>query len=191
MGYLSPKSLFINTFNNLMSMKKILLVLMAMFCIATVSAGNKVKQVFEAASTSRVSAGVRLGGSVEAFSELFYAKDVYVEGRLGYTWHDGVNFTAMHVWNPWDWNWTPRVCWWFFDAGVGAFVGGDRYHLHTGVAGVAKFGVLFKKVPIRLSVDYTPQLGVHIGYKKYYGATAFHHQWLNFGVSAAYCFRQK
>lgn len=170
-------------------MKKIFLVLMAMFCIATVSAGNKVSQAFEVASNSRMSAGLRVGTGIEAVAECFYAKDVYVEGRLGYSWGDGVNFTALHAWNPWDWNWTPRVCWWFFDAGVGAFVGGDRGHIHAGVAGVAKFGVLFKKVPIRLSVDFTPQLGVHANYKRYGGGAGFHSNWWGAGISAAYCFR--
>ena len=172
-----------------MSMKKIFLVLMAMFCVATVSAASKVSQAFQVASTSRVSVGLRVGGGIEAVAECFYAKDVYVEGRLGYAWNDGVNFTALHAWNPWDWNWTPSVCWWFFDAGVGAFLGGAGHHIHYGIAGVAKFGVLFKKVPIRLSIDYTPQLGLASYYHG--GGTHFHGGWANFGVSAAYCFRQK
>ena len=73
--------------------------------------------------------------------------------------------------------------------GVGAFLGGAGHHIHYGIAGVAKFGVLFKKVPIRLSIDYTPQLGLASYYHG--GGTHFHGGWANFGVSAAYCFRQK
>ncbi len=63
------------------------------------------------------------------------------------------------MWNPKDWNWTPNLGWWFVDAG--AFVGAGHGQVNFGVAGSAKFGILFKKVPIRLAVDVTPKIGLY------------------------------
>jgi hypothetical protein len=70
------------------------------------------------------------------------------------------------------------------DAGVGAYVGTHFNDVAVGVAGTVKFGVRFKKVPIRLSVDYTPKFGLYAtrGHADFYGG------WANGGISATYCF---
>ena len=163
-------------------MKKIFLVLVAMFCVATVSAQTKVSQMID---NSKWAVGLRVGGGAEVVAEGFYAKDRQIEGRLGYDWASGLGLTALHVWNPCDWNWTPKVCWWFLDAGVGAFVGTPTFRdVAVGVAGTVKFGVRFKKVPIRLTIDYTPKFGLYAGY----GTAGFYGGFFNGGLSATYCF---
>ena len=163
-------------------MKKFLLVIVALFCV---SASASAKNLVDVAANSRCSLGLRVGSGAELVGECFYAKDVYVEGRLGYNWGSGFSFTAFHAWNPFDWAWTPKLGWWFFDYGVGASVSVGNHHVGVGVAGVAKFGILFKKVPIRLAVDVTPRVGLSI----YGGGVGF---WrtglLNGGLSATYCF---
>lgn len=137
-------------------MKKFLLVIVALFCVSTAYA----KETVDVAKNSRYAVGLRLGTGGELVAECFYGNDVYVEGRLGIGWGSGFNFTALHAWNPYNWNWTPNVGSWFFDCGVGAFVGGAKGSAHFGVAGMAKFGIEFKKVPIRLAIDVTPHVGV-------------------------------
>ena len=173
-------------------MKKVLLVIVALFCVSTVSAKKTAQDYVDIAKNSRCSVGLRLGTGGEIAAECFYAKDVYVEGRLGLHWGGGLNFTALHAWNPFDWNWTPNAGWWFFDYGVGAFVGGGNHHVNFGVAGMAKFGILFKKVPIRLSVDVTPHVGLYAVGKKYRGDSAgigfYRTGLLNTGLSATWCF---
>ena len=203
-----------------MRMKKILLVMAAMLCVATVSAQSK------------WAAGLRIGSGLQAQGEYTYADNRYVEARFGMGWFGGINadFTALHNWNVCNWDWTPSVGSWYLDAGVGINIGGgaktlssvyyEGYYagwvhgttVYGGVAGQVKFGIKFKKVPIRLSIDYTPVLGVAGSYanaagKKelkeanaeleamgepgrfkvkdahFYGAGLG-----NFGISATYCF---
>ena len=167
-------------------MKKIIMILVAVLCVAgTASAkGGAVKQAFGIDQDARCSAGLRLGSGAQAVAEYFYAKDVYLEGRIGWEWANGFNFTALHMWNPKDWNWTPNLGWWFVDAGAGAYVG-VNYGVSFGVAASAKFGILFKNVPIRLAVDITPRLGFY-SYGGYFGfdRTSI----FNGGLQVTYCF---
>ena len=90
---------------------------------------------------------------------------------------------TLRPWNPKDWNWTPNLGWWFVDAG--AFVGAGYGQVNFGVAGSAKFGILFKKVPIRLAVDVTPKIGLYAynGGIHFWGTGLF-----NSGLTATYCF---
>ena len=131
-----------------MRMKKIFLVLTAMFCVATVSAQK-----------TKWAAGLRATYGVQAVAEYFYSADKYVEGRLGIFGGACADFTAIHQWNCCNWDWTPSVGKWYLDAGVGANLGGAAHSFWAGVAGDVKFGIKFNKVPIRLSVDYTPVIG--------------------------------
>ena len=153
-------------------MKKILLVMAAMLCVATVSAQHK------------WAAGLRVGSGLQAQGEYVYSDNCYVEARFGMGWLSGVtaDFTALHNWNVCNWDWTPSVGKWYLDAGCGLNIGGgaktlvnvyldDNYsgwtygsNVYVGVAGQVKFGIQFKKVPIRLSVDYTPVLGICANY---------------------------
>ena len=167
-------------------MKKILFVMVAVLCLAaTASAQNKVKSAFGIDSDARCAVGLRLGSGASVVGEYFYAKDVYIDARIGYDWGQGFGLTALHMWNPKDWNWTPKTGWWFVDAGAGAFVGAGHGHVNFGVAGSAKFGILFKKVPIRLAVDVTPRLGL----VAYNGGISFYRTGLfNGGLTATYCF---
>ena len=107
-----------------------------------------------------------------------------------------------------NWDWTPSAGKWFLDAGVGVNIGGAKHFMYVGVAGQAKFGIKFNKVPIRLAVDVTPAFGpyFHLPYSemvevpnasggvdkvkvKYGGGAGFYsHGLLNLGLSATYCF---
>ena len=167
-----------------MRMKKIFLVLAAMFCVATVSAQNK---VVDTITSQKWSVGLRVGSGLQAQAECFYGDKTYFEARFGMAWVSGVtaDLTVLHNWNCCNWNWTPNTGTWFLDAGVGLNIGGgaknaanvygpstysvaDEYwgwtwgnNIYYGVAGQVKFGIKFKKVPIRLAIDYTPVLGMH------------------------------
>ena len=174
-------------------MKKVLLVMAALFCVATASAGSKVKNLVDAASNAKCSVGLRVGTGAELAAECFYSEGAYLEGRLGYAWENGFGFTALHVWNPCNWDWTPSAGHWFLDAGAGAFVGGSIKNGYSkfGVAGVVKFGIFFKKVPIRLALDLTPHIGVQAWNKNKHedrGMSFFGSGISNAGISATYCF---
>uniref|UniRef100_UPI0040568425 hypothetical protein n=1 Tax=Alistipes sp. TaxID=1872444 RepID=UPI0040568425 len=182
-------------------MKKIFLVLVAMFCVATVSAQSKntfessVKNAAQTVASQKWSVGGRLGTGLQVVAECFYAGDKYVEGRFGMQYVAGLaaDFTALHNWNVCTMDWTPSAGKWFFDAGVGVNVGGAANVAYVGVAGMAKLGIKFNNVPLRLSFDFTPSFGPIIGYAHYEGVSYhsvgfFGYGICNFGVSAAYCF---
>ena len=130
-------------------MKKIFLVLVAVLCVATVSAQK-----------TKWAAGLRATYGVQAVGEYFYSSDKYAEARLGIFGGACADFTALHNWNCCNWDWTPSVGKWYLDAGVGLNLGGAKQVVFGGVAGQVKFGIKFNKVPIRLSVDYTPVIGI-------------------------------
>ena len=166
-------------------MKKIILLIAAVCCMASVaSAQSKVKSALGIDQDARCTVGLRAGSGIELVGEYFYSKDMYAEARIGTSWAGGLNFTALNVWNPIDWNWTPSLGWWFLDAGAGAFVGAG-HGVNFGVAGTAKFGILFKNTPIRLAVDVTPRVGVYAygGGLHFWGTGLF-----NTGLSATYRF---
>lgn len=176
-------------------MKKILLSLVALLCVAAVSAQNKfessVKSAAQTVASQKWSAGLRVGTGLQGYAECFYSNKAYVEARLGFQYVAGVtaDFTALHNWNVCTMDWTPSAGKWFFDAGVGAHVGGISHLVTVGVAGCAKLGIKFDSAPVRLSLDFTPVIGPAIGYG-YGGSGAVFHKWglCNLGVSAAYCF---
>ena len=130
-------------------MKKFFLVLVAVLCVATVSAQK-----------TKWAAGLRATYGVQAVGEYFYSSDKYAEARLGIFGGACADFTALHNWNCCNWDWTPSVGKWYLDAGVGLNLGGAKQVVFGGVAGQVKFGIKFNKVPIRLSVDYTPVIGL-------------------------------
>lgn len=130
-------------------MKKIFLVLVAVLCVASVSAQK-----------TNWAAGLRATYGVQAVGEYFYSSDKYAEARLGLFGGACADFTALHQWNCCNWDWTPSVGKWYLDAGVGLNLGGAAHYVWGGVAGDVKFGIKFNKVPIRLSIDYTPVIGI-------------------------------
>ena len=177
-------------------MKKFLLVVVAMLCVATVSAQSKfessVKQAAQTVASQKWSVGLRVGSGLQADAECFYAADKYVEGRLGMSWvHGGIiaDFTALHNWNVCNMDWTPSAGKWFFDAGVGVNVGGAANLVTLGVAGQAKLGIKFNAAPVRLAFDFSPVVGPAIIYWKGDSAAGFNTMGLcNLGISATYCF---
>lgn len=181
-------------------MKKIVLSLVALLCVASVSAQSKfessVKSAAKAVASQKWSVGLRAGSTVQAVAECFYGDNTYVEGRFGMTALFGssnapvaADFTVLHNWNCFNMDWTPSAGKWFFDAGVGLSVGGGAHTAYVGVAGNAKLGIKFNSAPVRLSVDWTPVFGPGFVYAKGYTHTGFPSLNIaNFGVSAAYCF---
>ena len=170
-------------------MKKFLLVLAAICCVATVSAK---KSVIDTAKSADWSVGLRAAYGVQAVAECFYTGDKYFEGRLGLFGGLAADFTVLHNWNLCNWNWTPKVGKWYLDAGCGASLGGWLGYMYGGVTGDVKFGIKFKKYPIRLAVDYTPIIAIGGSYGKYKGdsknvgiyGTGFG----NDALSATWCF---
>lgn len=176
-------------------MKKILLVMVAMLCVATVSAQSKfessVKNAAKAVASQKWSVGLRLGSGLQAQAECFYAGKAYVEGRLGMQWVAGIgaDFTILHNWNVCTMDWTPSAGKWFFDAGVGVNLGGVPHIATVGAAGCAKLGIKFNAAPVRLAIDITPAIGPAIGYGKGWSGASFYYMGLcNCGISATYCF---
>ena len=139
-------------------MKKIFLVLVAVLCVASVSAQK-----------TKWAAGLRATYGVQAVGEYFYSSDKYAEARLGLFGGACADFTALHNWNCCNWDWTPSVGKWYLDAGVGLNLGGAKQVVFGGVAGQVKFGIKFNKVPIRLAVDYSPMIAIGGSYGKYKG----------------------
>lgn len=176
-------------------MKKIFLVLAAIFCVATVSAQK-----------TKWAAGLRVTYGVQAVGEYFYSSNKYAEARFGIYGGACADLTALHNWNCCNWNWTPSVGKWYLDAGVGLNLGGAKQFVFGGVAGQVKFGIKFNKVPIRLSVDYTPVIGIagtypnaeqrrvnkelkEAGYEPAYGGAYFYTPgFYNFALSATWHF---
>jgi hypothetical protein len=182
--------------------------MVAVCCVATVSAQSKIESAVNTIANQKWSVGLRVGSGIEVDAECFYADKAYIEGRLGLNLFDNFfDFMALHNWNCCNWNWTPEAGKWFLDAGVGARVGGNKNCCVLGVAGQAKFGIKFNKVPIRLAIDITPTLGPVINYAqnvtttvtdaegtttttttKIKSSSGFYSGVFNFGLSATWCF---
>lgn len=116
------------------------------------------------------SVGARVGSGFQAVGQYNLNSKNYVEARFGASWIDGgvtADFTALYNWHILDMNWTPTAGTWFFDAGCGVNVGGKGHFAYVGVAGMARLGITFHKVPISLSIDYTPVIGPQFAYGKY------------------------
>jgi hypothetical protein len=171
-------------------MKKCLLILVALFCVTTVSAQSKVKDAANYVASQKWSAGLRVTYGVQAVAECFYSDKAYFEGRLGIFNGASADFTVLHNWNCFAWNWTPQAGQWFLDAGVGGNIGGAAHFCYGGVVGQVKFGIKFNKVPIRLAVDYTPAINIRGTYGKNVDnkVDLYTAGFWNGGLSATYCF---
>ncbi|MBQ5653704.1 MAG: hypothetical protein IIV28_02815 [Alistipes sp.] len=156
-------------------MKKFLLALAFVCCAASVSAQSW-------GLGARINAGVQLQG------EYTFSTENYLDARLGINFPDGLDLdlTLIYQWHIGQWDWTPKAGTWFFDAGLGAqaaLLMHDDGGLYAGAVGDAKFGIKFNKVPIKLSIDYTPGIGCLFADD---GGLGFR-PW-NFGLSCVYCF---
>lgn len=190
-------------------MKKIFLALAAMLCVATVSA-----------QSNKWTIGGRVGSGLQAQVEYELSDKNNIELRVGMGWlgkdygfshwrdngsyyqdpHINFELTGLYNWHVLEFDWTPKAGTWFLDAGVGAGFAIRKYYAYVGVAGQAKFGFTFKKIPLKLAVDWTPILGPELCY----GGPSANTHWVfpnnhkkatfsgytlsNFGISAAYCF---
>lgn len=97
-----------------------------------------------------------------------------------------VDVTALYNWrlvNP-----GVRGCC-FFDVGVGISAGGLGETSQVGAALMARFGVRFKSVPMTLSIDYTPSLGiVKYRYREDHECFVNELGLINFGITCTYNF---
>lgn len=190
-----------------MRMKKILLVIAAIFCVATVSA-------------QKWAVGGRVGSGLQAVGEYHFSDKNYAEVRLGMGWlgkdygfshwrdngsfysdpHINFELTGLYNWKVLNFDWTPEAGDWFLDAGVGAGFAIRKYYTYVGVAGQVKFGFQLKSIPLKVAIDWTPIVGPEICYggpskgyhwvfpNNYKRATFSGYTLANFGVSAVYCF---
>ena len=129
-------------------MKKLLVALVAMFCVTAVSA-----------QVSNV--GLRFNGGVQVVGQYDLSKTNYIEGRLGLG--GAINLTGIYNWHIKDFNWTPQYGKWFFDAGVGASVGFTN-PIYLSVVGSAKLGFKFKNAPVSVIWDVCPVISLTPGF---------------------------
>ncbi|WP_288739086.1 hypothetical protein [uncultured Coprobacter sp.] len=132
--------------------------------------------------------GLRLG----AGAELLYQRNLSAKNFLQFTLaipdYNGLSVTGIYNWRCCQWNWTPKTCEWYLNAGVGGALGiydFDDSGVLIGIAGSCAFGCQFKKVPISLDINYRPVIGVVTsGHSEGFFDPGF---W-NFGIAAAYHF---
>lgn len=138
--------------------------------------------------------GGRIGAGFQAQGEYTLSNDNYIEARFGMSWCNAgaplmADFTALYQWNITKMNWTPSAGVWFFDAGAGVGVGGRGNYAYVGAVGCAKLGIKLNRVPLKISVDWSPLLGAEIAYGGGESVSNFHEYGLaNFGISCVYCF---
>ena len=77
-------------------MKKILLVMMAVLCVASVSAQGKFKDAVNTVTSQKWSVGLRATYGVQVVAECFYSDKAYLEGRLGIFNGATSDFTVLH-----------------------------------------------------------------------------------------------
>ena len=121
------------------------------------------------------SVGARAGSGFQAVGQYSLNQKNYVEARFGLNLAHcaSADLTGLYNWRLVQWDWTPEAGTWFLDAGVGASVGGAKQYAYFGAAGMARFGFKFRKVPISLSIDYTPVIGLDfVGGADYNGSEA-------------------
>lgn len=121
-------------------MKKFLVALVAMFCVTAVSA-----------QVSNV--GLRFNGGVEVVGQFDMGKTNYIDARIGL--NHTISLTGIYTWKIQEFNWTPSLGKWFFDAGVGASVGFSN-PVWASVVGSAKLGFEFKDAPVSIMWDLCP-----------------------------------
>ena len=118
------------------------------------------------------SVGLRAGSTLQLVGQYQYNQTNYVEGRIGVSWlsigGSNSDISLLHNWRICTMDWSPKSGEWFFNAGVGANVNGHRDLICFGVMGMARLGLKFKKVPLSLSLDYSPTFGPEIYRYEYY-----------------------
>ena len=177
---------------NFLSMKRVILTLAVLFCVVASASAEKVLGVD--VSREKWAVGGRIGSGLQAQAEYKMQSDNYLDFRFGMSWCNATalltaDFQALYQWHIADWDWTPSVGDWFFDAGVGVGAGGREHLAYYGVLGGAKFGIKLNSVPLKIAVDWTPMIGGMTAYGGGYSYSEFHKYGLaNLAVSCVYCF---
>ena len=135
-------------------MKKILLAVVALLCVAAVNAQDYKNSI-----------GLRLGYGAEVQYERHFSAENYLEVNAGLAdllgSFDRLMVNATYNWNCFDWDWTPSARRWFLSAGVGGSVGfwgkDAKCPIQVGVSGNVAFGIRFN-APVTLSLDYRPTI---------------------------------
>lgn len=141
-----------------------------------------------AASAQNWAVGGRVGTGIAAVGQYVMPSENYVEARLGLSILSGTQFdlSGLYTWNIKNMDWTSEGVW-FFDAGVGVNLGAGanpglgRNYFHIGPQGMAKLGYEFEGAPVRLSLDWSPVIGV--GNDGFYGPGL-----AGFGITCVYRF---
>lgn len=181
---------------NLRIMKKFLLVIVASLFVTGAFAQDW-------------SIGARAGAGLQVMGQYDYASNRYLEARFGMSWSNThryyedilgtlyvgtelpvtADFTVLHNWRLFEFDWTPSAGIWNFDAGVGVNVGGRETWAYVGAAGMARLSFTFNNIPLTLGADWTPSFGPSINYTKGYSEAYFnYHALTNFAVSCTYRF---
>lgn len=144
--------------------------------------------VFKFCECAKNAVGFRFGGG----AEFLYQRDLSTKNFLQFTLaipnYEGLSLTGIYNWRCCQWDWTPRTCDWYLNAGVGGALGFydfDDSGLLFGVAASCAFGCQFKKVLISPEVDYRPVIGTVIGG---YSEGSFTPGFWNFGLAVAFHF---
>jgi len=184
-------------------MKRVILTLAVLFCVVASASAEKVLGVD--VSREKWAVGGRIGSGLQAQAEYKMQSDNYLDFRFGMSWCNGgdimkahkllggcgitADFQALYQWHIADWDWTPSVGDWFFDAGAGIGAGGSSHLAYYGAVGGAKFGIKLNSVPLKIAVDWTPMIGGITLYGDDVSYSEFHKYGLaNLGVSCVYCF---
>mgnify|MGYP003294549272 CR=1 FL=1 len=127
-------------------MKKLLVALVALFAVT-------------AASAQVNNLGLRFGSGVSIVGQYDLSQSNHIEGRLAFGNH-WVGLTGLYNWEIADFNWTPGLGKWFFDAGVGANVGIAGGNLGLAAVGTAQLGIKFNDAPVSITLDLEPTLNL-------------------------------
>lgn len=121
-------------------MKKLLVAFVALFAVT-------------AASAQENNVGIRFDRGINIVGQYDLGSN-NIEGRIGFK-DNIVNLTGLYNWEIAQFDWTPGLGKWFFDAGVGAnvFAGGG---FNLAVVGSAQFGIKFNNAPISITLDVQP-----------------------------------
>ena len=115
-------------------MKKILLVFVcSLFAFETVLAQEK------------NAVGLRLGDGVEFLYQRDLSSRNFLQFTLATPHFEGLSVTGIYNWRCCRWNWTPRTCDWYLNAGVGGALG--LYDFDDSGFLLLRFRLSFQKCP--------------------------------------------
>ena len=137
-------------------MKKLLVALVAMFAVT-------------AASAQISNVGLRVNGGIEIVGQYDMGKANYIDGRIGFG-NDNVSLTGIYNWKLKNFNWTPSIGKWFFDAGVGGGaytydkVNKNNNNISNGIGacivGQVKLGIKLNDAPVSIAWDFCPAIDI-------------------------------